>query len=128
MEVLRRTDVMSNKKIEEIAGQYIGSWNELTFENIKSSLEKCCVPEITYIDKQTPMIHGLDQLANLILSTHYVMPGRVISIHTAPECFDNYGYYSWLFTIADKVQLIGRDYFEYNDDNLITRVVAFLPV
>ena len=119
---------MSNKTIEENAGRYIVTWNETTFENVKASLEQCCIPEVSYTDKNKPVIYGLDELANYVIATGKEAPERILSLNTPPECFDHNCYYSWLFKIPGKIELIGRDYMEYNDENLITRIVAFAPV
>ena len=119
---------MDTKTIEENAGYYIKTWNKLTFEAVKDSLKQCCIAGVSYTDKNKPIIYGLDELANYIIETGKETPERQLSLNTPPECYDHNCYYSWLFTIPGKVEMVGRDYLEYNDQNLITRIVAFAPV
>jgi hypothetical protein len=115
------------KTITETISQYVGAWDKQTPETVKSALETCCSPEITYTDKTTPLISGIDALAKLIMSSHEKFPGRTFSVLTEPEYFDGQCYYSWGANLPGIGERAGRDFIEYNNKNLITRIVGFLP-
>lgn len=106
---------------------YVGAWDEKTPETIKAALARCCAEEITYKDRQTPTIQGVDELVKLIMASYEKVPGRTFSILTAPEFFDHSCHYSWGINIPGKGVLAGRDYLEYNNDNKITAIVGFIP-
>lgn len=116
------------KNITETIERYVSAWDEKTTEAIKAILVECCDPKVTYKDKQTPMISGIDELVSLIMQSYEVAPGRTIWVLTAPEYFDNSCYYSWGINIPGKGDLAGRDYIVYNNENKITEIVGFLPV
>jgi hypothetical protein len=116
------------KNITETVSRYVAAWDEKTPETVKAALLQCCAAEITYTDKQTPVIKGIDALVNLIMASHEKVPGRTFSVLTPPEYFDHHCYYSWGINIPGKGELAGRDYIEYNDENRITRIIGFLPV
>ena len=116
---------MNNSPIEEAVSQYIGSWNEQTFEAVKTALAHCCAADVTYTDKQTtPPIQGVEQLAKHILNTRGAMPGLTLSSPAPPNYFDNNCTYGWL-AVAGEAKIRGCDYVEYNEQGLFTRVVAF---
>jgi hypothetical protein len=116
------------KNIEENIRNYVAAWNETTPEAISSAFEQCCSQDITYTDKNTPKFSGISQLTSLVMSAHEKFPGITFSVLTEPECFDGQAYYSWGVHFPDGVDRAGRDYMEYNEDQLITRIVGFLPV
>jgi hypothetical protein len=116
------------KNITENVEKYVNAWDEKTSETVKAALQQCCVPEITYTDQQTPILNGIDALTSLIMASHEKFPGRTFKVLTAPQYFDHNCYYSWGVNFPGKGELAGRDYIVYNDKNLITRIVGFLPV
>jgi hypothetical protein len=116
------------KNIIETISKYVGAWDEKTPEAVKAAFQECCAAEITYTDKNTPPLHGIDALRDLVMSSHAKFPGRTFSVLTQPEYFDNQCYYSWGVTFPGKEEIAGRDFIEYNGEGLITRIVGFLPV
>jgi hypothetical protein len=116
------------KNITTTVSRYVSAWNEKTTATVRAALEQCCAAEISYTDKQTPLLKGIDALALLIMDSYEKVPGRTISVLTAPEYFDHHCYYSWGIHIPGSGVLAGRDYLQYNEDGLITQIVGFLPV
>lgn len=116
------------KNIEEKIKHYVNTWNETTPEAIKAGFEKCCAPGITYTDRSTPLFSGIDQLTALVMSAHEKFPGITFSVLTEPECFEGLAYYSWGVNFPGVGERAGRDFMEYDKDELITRIVGFLPV
>lgn len=120
-------DLCIMKNMTETISHYVGAWDEQTPETVKLALEACCSPQITYTDKTTPLINGIDALVKLIMSSHEKLPGRKFWVLTAPEYFDGQCYYSWGANLPGNGERAGRDFIEYNNQNLITRIVGFLP-
>ena len=118
---------MNKVTTEETVRHYVGAWDEKTPETIKAALSRCCAPEINYTDRQTPQFSGIDALTSLIMASYEKVPGRTFSVLTTPECFDNKCHYNWGIHIPGTGDLAGWDYLEYNNENLITRIVGFIP-
>jgi hypothetical protein len=116
------------KNITENVERYASAWNEKTAEAIKAGFKECCTDDVTYEDKQTPMIHGIDALVKLALLSYELFPGRTFSVLTAPEYFNHHCYYTWGVNIPGTGEKAGRDYVRYDDQNRITAIVGFLPV
>lgn len=115
------------ENLTETISRYVSAWNEKTAADVKAAIEQCCIEGITYTDKQTPLITGIDNLVSLIMSSYEIFPGRTFSLLTAPEYFDHHCYYTWGVNIPGIGDRAGRDYITYNDDNKITTLVGFLP-
>lgn len=114
-----------NNSPQETVDQYIGSWNERTFEAVKMALAQCCVADVSYTDPQTiSPLRGVAQLATYIMTTREAMPGLQLSTATPPAYFEGNCTYSWL-AVAGEANIRGCDYVEYNEQGLFTRVVAF---
>jgi len=118
----------SMKSIEENIKDYVSAWNETTPEGIKAGFEKCCTPDVTYTDKNTPKFSGIDRLTALVMSAHEKFPGIRFSVLSEPECFEGQAYYSWGVHFPETGDKAGRDFMEYDDNHFITRIVGFLPV
>ena len=116
------------ENMTETVSRYVSAWNEKTPEAVKAALLESCVAGITYTDKQTPLIDGIDGLVKLIMSSHDLFPGRTFWVQTSPEYFGNHCYYTWGGNLPVKGDVIGHDYMQYNDENKITAIIGFLPV
>ena len=120
---------------ETISRYYVSAWNETTAEEVKAVFTKCCAPEITYTDKNAStytddsehLVRGVDELTALVMGSHEKVPGRTFSVLTTPQYFDGYCHYSWGLHIPGKSVAAGWDYIEYNEQNLITKIIGFLP-
>lgn len=116
------------KNMTENISRYVGAWNEMTADAVKAALETCCAPDLTYTDKTTPVFSGIDELVKLIMGSHEKFPGRTFPLLTEPEYFDGQCYYTWGLNIPGMPEREGHDFVEYNAENMITRIVGFLPV
>ena len=116
---------MNTLSLEESVKLYAQAWNEEGLENIKAALEKCWTAESTYIDPQNPLTKGADELAALIQTSEDKMPGRKFRQLSEPDFHNHSGRFKWLLTRKDGTTREGFDYFEYNDNHQITRIVGF---
>ena len=115
--------------------RYVSAWNEKTPEAVKAAFSECCAPEMTYTDKnartytpdQTPIIKGIEELTALVMASYAKEPGRTFSMITTPQYFDSHCHYSWGLHVPGKDTAAGWDYIRYNDENLITEIIGFLP-
>lgn len=119
---------MSKQTIEESIEQYVAAWNEKGTENIKAALEKCWTDDSTYADPNNAPTKGLDSLAMLIGRSHEQMPGRRFSPLSKPEFHHGSGCFKWRLTKKDGEARDGLDYFEYDSENRITRIVGFFEI
>ena len=122
------TLIMNAQTIEESIAQYFVAWNEKGVKNIKAALEKCCTADGTYTDPSNPPMKGLDALSAVIQGSQDKMPERKISLTSKVDFHDNSGRYKWLLTKKNGDKSEGLDYFEYDSENRITRIVSFFGV
>jgi hypothetical protein len=123
------------KDIKDTISCYVGAWNEKTAEAVKAAFEDCCSPEVTYTDRNAPtytpeggfVLTGIAPLTALVMGSHAKVPGRTFSLFKEPQYFDGHCHYSWGLLIPGQDIKAGWDYIVYNEQNLITRIVGFLP-
>lgn len=115
------------ENMKETAERYTSAWNEKTAEEVKNAFATVLADEITYQDKNTPLVTGIDAFVDLVMSSHEKVPGRTFSLLTEPEYFDGHCYYKWSINIPDIGEFAGRDYVEYNDENKMTKIIGFVP-
>ncbi|RKR80734.1 hypothetical protein BDD43_0866 [Mucilaginibacter gracilis] len=121
--------------MKETINHYLAAWNEKTATAVKAAFQKCCTPDVTYTDRNAPtyteeggfVIKGIDLLTALVMGSHAKVPGRAFSLLTMPQYFDGHCHYSWGLHIPGQDEKAGWDYIVYNEQNLITRIVGFLP-
>jgi hypothetical protein len=111
--------------IENAIYQYTNAWNQEDPITIKAALYRCWTEDSSYTDPQNPLITGRDALANLIYSSYEPMPGRTFRLLSQVDYHNGSGRFRWeLIQPGQEVQE-GMDYFEYNGQNQITRIVGF---
>jgi hypothetical protein len=115
------------KNMKETVERYTSAWNEKTAEKVKMAFVEIFVDEITYQDKNTPLIKGIDAFVDLVMSSHEKVPGPTFSLLTEPAYFEHHCYYPWSINIPGFGEFAGRDYAEYNDENKLTKIVGFVP-
>lgn len=115
------------KNMKETVERYTLAWNEKTVEEVKIAFAQILADEITYQDKNTPLVKGIEKFVDLVMTSHEKVPGRTFSLLGEPEYFEHHCYYSWIIKIPDHGEFTGRDYAEYNDENKITRIIGFVP-
>ncbi len=112
--------------IEESLQHYITGWNEQERPDIIAAFEKCLTAGCTYNDKNTPLINGLQGIADLAVQSLEKMPGRAFSRISEVDHFDNKGRYYWRVSFTNVGSRDCMDYIEFNDDNMISRIVGFV--
>lgn len=122
------TLIMNAQTVEESIAQYIVAWNEKGVKNIKAALEKCWTADGTYTDPSNSSMKGLDKLAAVIQGSQDKMPDRKISVTSKVDFHDNSGRYKWLLVKKNGDKSEGLDYFEYDSENRIVRIVSFFGV
>lgn len=116
------------ENMEQMISRYAGAWDEQTPEAVKAAFEQCCAPEITYTDRNTKRITGIDALTDLVMASHALFPGRTFAVLSTPEYFDGQCHYKWGVNLPGIGQKEGWDFMEYDEQNKITRIVGFVPV
>lgn len=104
---------------------YVSAWNEWEPDAIREKIDQCWAPRGTYADKRNETVSGTDALTDLILRSHESMGQRTMEISGPPEIHFKKGRFYWLAIRPDDYPILGMDYFEFDDKNLITRIVGF---
>ena len=95
---------------------------------MKAALEKCWTSDSTYADPNNLPTRGFDGLAALIQSSWDNMPERKFTQLSKVDFHHNSGRFKWLLTMKDGSTKEGLDYFEYDSENRITRIVGFFGI
>jgi len=111
--------------IEASIAQYNEAWSVKETEAIKATLKDCWTAESTYTDPQTDLLKGFEGLAAHINGFHKHFIGGKIQQASKADCHHHSGRFKWILTQADGVKIEGMDYFEFNDQNQIIRIVGF---
>jgi hypothetical protein len=112
------------QSVEEMITKYVAAWNNNTPEEFKVAFAECWAADGTYTDPEFELIQGVDGIAALAVESLKRVPSRKFSVYTQPEHHHNSGRYNWQVHLpeGDKV---GFDYFEFNNEFKITRIVSF---
>jgi hypothetical protein len=113
------------KNIEDTILTYTSAWNETEREAILGRIKECWAPEGTYTDKLTDTITGQDAITDLILSSHVQMGPRKFKVLGQPDTHHSNGRFNWLAIRPEGYPIAGMDYFEFNEENRITKIVGF---
>lgn len=112
------------KSVEEMIRQYVSAWNEKNLKDYNTEFAKCWAPEATYTDPNYENVKGVDGLAAMAYNSLDAMPSRKFYIGVLPQYHHNAGRYSWKVDINGETRE-GFDYFEFNENYQITRLVSF---
>ena len=123
-----RTLIMSKQTIKESVTQYVTAWNISGAEKIKTALGKCWTADSTYADPNNAPVKGQDGLTKLIEFAQKQTPGGQFSQMSEPEFHHGSGCFKWRLTKKDGSARDGLDYFEYDSENRITRIVGFFEI
>jgi len=115
----------NNKNIEQTILIYTSAWNETERAVILEKIKKCWAPGGTYTDKITDTVTGQDAITDLIISSYEQMGPRTFKVLGEPDSHHLSGRFNWLAIRPEGYPIRGMDYFEFNEDNLITRIVGF---
>jgi hypothetical protein len=118
--------VMENiKSIEEIILIYTNAWNETEREAIREKIDQCWSAEGTFTDKVTDTITGRNAITELIINSYDQMGLRTFKVLAEPVTHHRSGRFSWLVIRPEGYPAEGMDYFEFDEENRITRIVGF---
>lgn len=110
--------------VEEMIAKYVAAWNEKTLEDYKTSFAECWAADATYIDPNFENIIGVNGIAGLAFASLDSIPVRTFNIINMPNYHHNVGRYAWNVILPEETKE-GFDYFEFNEDYQITRLVSF---
>lgn len=110
--------------VEEMINHYVAAWNEKGLEKFKAAFAPCWAGDATYTDPNFALVKGLNGLAELAASSLENSPVRTFSVLTAPDYHHHVGRYNWKVVLPTETKE-GFDYFEFNDNYQITRLVSF---
>ncbi len=111
--------------IEEAILLYTSAWNETERENIAEKMKQCLSPNATYTDKLIDTITGHDAITHLVVSSHAQMGPRTFKVLDKPDVYHYSGRFRWLAIKPEGYHIEGMDYFEFDEQNRITRIVGF---
>jgi len=112
------------QSVEEMITKYVTSWNNNNLEEFKVAFAECWAADAKYTDPEFELVEGVDGIAALAVESLRRVPSRKFSINTQPEHHHNSGRYNWQVHLPDGDKG-GFDYFEFNDEFKITRIVSF---
>jgi hypothetical protein len=113
------------KSIAETILIYTSAWNETEREAVREKIDQCWSAEGTYTDKLTDTITGPDAITELIIGSHVQMGPRTFKVLDEPETHHQSGRFHWLAIRPEGYPIPGMDYFEFDEQNRITRIVGF---
>lgn len=112
--------------VKEMITKYVDAWNETSLEAYTTEFAKCYVPDAIYTDPYGEY-KGLNALANFAYVSLAIVPTRKFEVLETPEYHHNSGKYMWQVT-SEGGSNTGYDYFEFNADFKITRLVSFFKL
>jgi hypothetical protein len=115
----------NNISIEATILTYTNAWNETKAEAIAEKIKQCWAPEATYTDKLTDTITGQEAIVNLIVNSYAQMGPRTFKVLGTPDVHHQSGRFRWLAIRPEGYPIEGMDYFEFDDQYRITRIVGF---
>src|SRR4051812_21874770 len=115
----------NNEKIEETILTYTSAWNETERGAVVEKISQCWAPAATYTDPLTDTITGHEAIADLIISSYEQMGQRTFKVLVGPQTHHRSGRFRWLAIRPEGYPIEGMDYFEFDGENRITRIVGF---
>ncbi|ANI89704.1 isomerase [Arachidicoccus ginsenosidimutans] len=110
--------------IEEMIEQYVAAWNKQNFEDYKAAFAKCWAEDATYTDPNNALVKGVEGITELAATSLEKSPHRVFHVLTQPDYHHNVGRYTWKVDLPEGSKE-GFDYFEFNEEHKLTRIVSF---
>ncbi len=112
------------QSVEEMIEKYVSSWNNNHLEEFKAAFAECWAADATYTDPEFELVKGVDGIAGLAVESLKRIPSRKFYVLTQPEHHHKVGRYTWKVVLPEG-EKEGFDFFEFNDQFLITRIVSF---
>lgn len=113
------------ESIEDTILNYTSAWNETERTAILEKISKCWAPAGTYTDPLTNTIIGQEAIADLIMGSYEQMGARTFEVLGEPQTHHQSGRFRWLAIRPEGYPVEGMDYFEFDNENRITRIVGF---
>jgi hypothetical protein len=113
--------------VEEMIAQYVSAWNETTLEGYQREFAKCYAADAVYTDPYSEHITGVDGIVDFAYKSLAIVPERIFTVAEQPAYHHHVGKYIWKVE-APAVTNTGYDYFEFNDQFQITRLVSFFKL
>lgn len=113
------------RSVEEMIEKYVAAWNKKEAGEFKAAFAECWAEDAMYTDPNYELVKGLEGITELAIGSLKVLPVRTFYIATKPEYHHNVGRYYWKVDLPKETKG-GFDYFEFNDEFKITRLVTFL--
>ncbi|TWI94780.1 SnoaL-like protein [Mucilaginibacter frigoritolerans] len=110
--------------VEEMIERYVAAWNGKGLDQFKADFAECWAADATYTDPNFELVKGVNGIAELAQTSLERAPIRTFSILTQPEYHHHVGRYNWQVQLPEETKQ-GFDYFEFNDQHQITRIVSF---
>lgn len=113
--------------VEEMIEQYVLAWNENTLEDYKREFAKCWAVDAEYVDPYSENIIGVEGISNFAQKSLEIVPTRKFKVLEKPEYHHTFGKYVWEVEFSGQTNS-GYDYFEFNTNFQITRLVSFFKL
>lgn len=110
--------------VEQMIKQYVAAWNGKGLDEFKAGFAQCWAADATYTDPNFALVQGVDGIAALAQGSLDTIPVRTFNVLTQPDYHHNVGRYTWNVVLPEETK-DGFDYFEFNNENKITRLVSF---
>lgn len=104
---------------------YTAAWNEPSAAKRQHLLQQCWTPTSRYEDPTVADAQGLEALSALITGLHQQLPGMHLSLASELDTHHQVGRFHWFQQRADGTTSEGFDFVEFNEANLLVRVVGF---
>lgn len=124
----KETLIMNTQTVEESIAQYIRAWDEKDPKKIEAALRKCWAADGTYTDPRSAPMKWTNGLVAVIEKSQKEMSDRKITQTSKLDVHHNSGRYEWDLVKKTGEKSEGLDYFEFDSDNRITRIVSFFGV
>jgi uncharacterized lipoprotein NlpE involved in copper resistance len=113
------------RSIAENIFVYTSAWNECEREAIREKINQCWSAEGTFTDKVTDTIKGRDAITDLIIKSYDQTGQKNFKVIAEPVTHHRSGHFHWMNLPTEGYPTKGMDYFEFDEQNRITRIVEF---
>jgi len=112
--------------VEEMIEQYVSAWNENNLEAYTREFSKCWAEDAVYVDPFSENI-GVSGISNFAQKSFEIIPSRKFKVLEKPDYHHKFGRYAWEVQFSGETN-VGFDYFEFDGDFKITRLVSFFKL
>jgi hypothetical protein len=124
---LNKKDKHMITTVREMIEQYITAWNKTSLAEYRQEFAKCWAEYGVYIDPTSAGFVGVEAIAQFANLSLDIVPERHFELVDEPDSHHTYGRYTWKVTTPGGTN-VGYDYFEFNEEFKITRLVSFFKL